>query len=297
VHGVDTCTYEAQASGSSPVRTAATTLAIDVTGIDDAAKITIPGDNLRFIKNGTAADASSAEAFLTVVDKDAGDSVLKGLSTTAGANPSLIGHNGALVITTTTKTGAYAWNYTKNSGAVHKASVVQHDLFTFESNDGTAKSTLDFKLEETDKSKPIAAHEAYGQVTTVDTLDFSDVKQQLVLDFTQPTTATSDTLLMATSVEKIDITGGPANIGSYQNTIKLNLSSLLQTDTFNGTNHRLYIKGDAGDTVQFDLDNSPTTIAHDAAALVVDGTSYWVYHINNDELLVQTAIANITVNG
>jgi VCBS repeat-containing protein len=293
VQGVDTFTYEAQAVGSSPARAALTTLTINVTGVDDAASIDITGGNLRFIQDGTVSDASSPTAFIKVVDKDAGDSVLKGISTTAGPNSPLTGEYGTLVITTlSTIPGEYAWNYTKNDTATHKANVVQHDLFTFESNDGTAITTLDFKLKQT--SGPVTKHEAYGRTSTVDTLDFKDIEQQLVIDFTQPTASTSDTLLKATSVEKIDITGAQSNSGTYHNTIKLDLSSLLQTDTSGGI-HRLYIKGDTGDTVQFKLGSTSTTIPDgDAILRVVDGTSYTVYHINNDELLVQSTMAKIT---
>lgn len=295
VHGVDTFTYEVQTSGAS-ARTARTTLKIDVTGVEDAATIDIVVGNLRRVTVGSNGDASDLTSFIEIQDQDAGDSVLKGLSTTAGANPAVLGGYGELVITTSTSAGKYAWDYTKTGQ--HKAGVIQHDLFTVESLDGSAKTTLDFQLDQA-ANTVVTTHEAHGQTSTVDTLTFKDINQQLIFDFTQPSTLDLNAKgLIASSVERIDITGGLLNgAATPHNTIKLNLSSLLQTDTFDGSNHRLYIMGDAGDTVLFSNDSTSAAIQHDANMRTVDGSSYWVYHIHNDELLVQTTIANITVMG
>lgn len=292
VHGVDTFTYEVQTSGAS-ARTASTTLRVDVTGVEDAATIDIAGGTIRKLQDG---DTRSTGEFIEIQDQDAGDSVLKGFSTTAGANPVVLGGYGELVITTSPSAGKYAWDYTKTR--LHKAGVIQHDLFTVESLDGNAKTTLDFQLDQA-ASTVVTTHEAHGQTSTVDTLTFKDINQQLILDFTLPSTVGLDTkLLIASSVERIDISGAWVNGETTpHNTIKLNLSSLLQTDTFDGTNHRLYIKGDAGDTVLFSIADASTPIQHDATTRTVDGSSYWVYHIHNDELLVQSTIANITVTG
>jgi hypothetical protein len=112
---------------------------------------------------------------------------------------------------------------------------------------------------------------------------------QLSFDFTTPTSVGA-TIPNITSIEKVDITG------TGNNSIKLSLASLMQADGTDGA-HKLYINGDSGDTVMFTLDNTHTSIAHDTAALNVNGTNYWVYHIGTDELLVQTAINNINVNG
>jgi VCBS repeat-containing protein len=295
VHETDMFNYEVQPDGIT-TRVSKATLSIDITGVNNFATISMPGGNLRFITDGTGADASANNAFITVDDKDKGESIFKSLSTSAKVNPPLTGQNGALVMTTDMTTGQYGWSYTKSNNATHKTNVVQHDLFTFESFDGTAKTTLDFKLKQT--STTVTKHEAYGQAGTLDMLDFSDQTQQLTLDFTQATQSTTDTLLTARSVERVDITGGKLSTGTANNTIKLDLSSLLQTDTFDGANHRLYINGDTGDTVIFNSSsNSSTAIKQDSAARAVDGCNYWVYHINNDELLIQNSIANITVNG
>ena len=295
VHGVDTFTYEVQTSGT-PARTESTTLRIDVTGVEDAASIDIAVGNLRKVTVGSSGDASDLTSFIEIQDQDAGDSVLKGLSTTAGVNPAVLGGYGELVITTSPSAGKYAWGYTKTGQ--HKAGVIQHDLFTLESLDGSAKTTLDFQLDQA-ANTVVTTHKAHGQTSTVDTLTFKDINQQLILDFTLPSTLDLNAKgLIASSVERIDITGALVNgVATQQNTIKLNLSSLVQTDTFDGTNHRLYIKGDAGDTVLFSITDASTPVQHDATMRNVDGSSYWVYHIHNDELLVQTTIANITVTG
>jgi hypothetical protein len=80
-------------------------------------------------------------------------------------------------------------------------------------------------------------------------------------------------------VEKIDITG------TGNNTIKLNLASLMQADQVGGV-HKLFIDGNSGDMVQ---------IAN--ASLVADTTSvvgYSRYVFLNDpaELLISQAIAS-----
>jgi hypothetical protein len=60
----------------------------------------------------------------------------------------------------------------------------------------------------------------------------------------------------------------------------------------------LFIKGGGDDVVTFTNGSSTATTQPDKALLSLDdGTKYFVYHIGNDELLVQNTISNITVHG
>lgn len=314
-HGTDTFTYEVQAfldaTAQSRPQTLAT-LTFDIVGVNDPASLGIKtagvtGPNLLKIDNAADGHTSSSSTFLTVGDEDNGEKKLNDqYGTTKGREESISGGFGSLKVTNEGD-GKYSWVYLKT--ASHQEGVQQHDLFTFDSSDGTASTTLDFRLDTkviqdingTSVQTPVTEHHAHGQLSTNDALIFKDPIQDDVsqtFNFTDSANGNDEIKLVASSVEVIDITGATTSGGTtVSNTIKLNLSSLLQTDTFNGTNHRLYINGDQGDTVNFNLDSTPTAIAHDAAARLVDGTSYWVYHIGTDELLVQTAISQITVNG
>jgi hypothetical protein len=105
----------------------------------------------------------------------------------------------------------------------------------------------------------------------------------MTFDFTG-TTASTD----IRHIDVIDITG------SGNNTIRLDMNSLTQADLSGGI-HKLFIKGDNGDKFTF-MDSSQTSITHNSTS-VVDNITYNVFKIGNDELLVQTAIAQITSNG
>jgi hypothetical protein len=73
------------------------------------------------------------------------------------------------------------------------------------------------------------------------------------------------------------------------------MNSLTQADLSGGI-HKLFIKGNSGDVVTFNLDSSPTPITSNSTS-VVDNITYNVFKIGDDELLVQSTIASVTVNG
>ena len=271
------------------------TLSITVNGANDGATASLLAAN-QLTLNSVQPNQGGIADSLTISDPDTGDAAFKGVNTSG--DTTLTGHFGSLVLTksssTSTSTG-YSYNYTKNTGLVGSDHTTRHDLFTLESKDGTDSVTFDFQLQ---PSSTVTANEFHAKSTAGLEIATSSTTMQdtLVLDGTQLAfdfTGTQTTTNIK-SIEVIDITGGSGS----NNTIKLDLNSLTQAD-LSGSIHKLFIKGNDGDIVRFDLDTTPTTIAHATNAVTVDGTDYWVYQIgtNNDELLVQTTITNITVNG
>jgi VCBS repeat-containing protein len=270
------------------------TLSVNVTGVNDNASHKLKDENKLSINDSNSNPLTGGANSLVITDNDAGESVLPGVAATVATT--FIGHYGNLALTqssSTATTTGYSYVYTKNPGLVSSSDTVRHDLFTFQTKDGTDSVTFDIQLGATGTVSSNEYHAkstaglkiATASSTTTDTLALDGT--QLAFDFTGTTTTTN-----IHSIEVIDITGGTGS----NNTIKLDLNSLTQADLSGGV-HKLFIKGDSGDTVLFNLNNTPTTIAHDAAAVTVNGSDYWVYKIGNDELLVQTTINNITVNG
>lgn len=267
-------------------------VSITVTGVNDGAKITVlPSYSMVGRTQSTWDDRVSIE------DADQGQAEFL-TPPTSGSEINL--HYGKLTMTldnalSNTDKKAYEIKYVKTDSSA--PSVVRHDLFTLQSEDqsedGTDTKTLDFVL---DSAANGTSHEFHTRSTSGLKIASATTtsKDKLVLDGSQMTfdfTGTAATTDIK-SIETVDITG------TGNNTIKLDLNSLTQADLSGGI-HKLFIKGNNGDVVRFDLDTSPTAIAHAANAVTVDGTDYWVYQIgtNNDELLVQTTISNITVNG
>jgi VCBS repeat-containing protein len=289
--GVDHFSYEATAGTDTSARSKTTTLDITVTGVDDAASITLKGVEQRPIADGSGGEPSVASAII-VTDKDSGQSALFGFSTTEKDTKTIGGSFGNLVIATEADAGHYKWNYAMNT--TNDADTVKHDLFTLQSLDKSDSTTLDFQIAQA-TGTTAKNHIAQGHIGDLDKLTMGG-SSQLTLDFTMPSAAvnTTDTVLTANSVERIDITGAavPAGDATTQNTIKLSLKSLAQADVVDG-HHRLYINGDSNDTVDF---SGVTAYSLDTPTRVVDNITYHVYHIGNDELLVQSTIANITVH-
>lgn len=149
-----------------------------------------------------------------------------------------------------------------------------HDLLTVTSLDGSVYRTLDVRVKDGEGvSLPkimnllnVEGVTAVGNLTTSDSVILLGSGE--IFDLTSPTTN-------ITHVEKIDITG------TGDNTIKLNLASIMQADAVGGL-HKLLIDGNLGDQVQ---------IAH--APVLVDATSvvgYNRYVIDDAELLISQAI-------
>jgi VCBS repeat-containing protein len=303
----NTTAVEALGANDSPVETfvyqvtdnvgnvSTATLAITVKGVNDKASHTLQDSLLLRINNSNTNPLIGESNALLITDNDAGESALSSVAAT-GSTP-FTGSFGTLTMTqsshTATQTG-YSYSYSKNASS-GISDTTRHDLFTFNTQDGTDSVTFDIQLLNTSgvaatknlyqTGSTVGLKIATATTSTEDTLKL--VGSQMTFDFTG-TAATTD----IKSIETIDITG------TGNNTIKLDLNSLTQADLSGGV-HKLFIKGNTGDTVLFNLDNTPTAIAHDAAAVTVNGSDYWVYHVGSgtDELLVQTTINNITVNG
>jgi hypothetical protein len=77
------------------------------------------------------------------------------------------------------------------------------------------------------------------------------------------------------------------------NTIKLNLASVTQAEIY-GAVHKLYIKGDNGDAVELTKPTNWNAAANPPTRVVSD-VEYRVYQLNDEhELLINSAITNIT---
>ena len=175
--------------------------------------------------------------------------------------------------------------YTVNGNSYQYNDVkVANDLFTLKSVDGSLEHT--FVRTETFSSGTVEAyHGAKDNVTTW-------VTDALAIDLTK----TSKYIL--SSIEKIDISdtttlGGPA---PAIDTIKLNLASITQAD-LDGTVHKLYIKGDAGDVVELTKPTSTWDAAAHLSTRVVSDVIYNVYQLDSThELLINNAITTLTVS-
>jgi VCBS repeat-containing protein len=86
-------------------------------------------------------------------------------------------------------------------------------------------------------------------------------------------------------VERVDLKG------TGNNTINLNLASVLQADAIDNI-HTLYINGDNGDTVSFVSSAGLTTTSIEQT---INSVRYNVYHLDSThDLLIQQAITNVT---
>ncbi len=256
----DSFRYEVSADST---RIAYANLDIEVTGANDVATIETKYPTQRTITVGGRVDDVNSDA-ITVKDADIGQNDLSSVTAVGGAF-------GSLELNASTTKGVYGWKYT-TSGTKNIPDAIQHDLFTLTSKDGTASTTIDFQLLAADTATK--KHIAVGRITTLDTLTL-DNTAGLTLDLT--------------SVEKIDITGGP----NVNNTIQLSLANLTQADVI-GSVHTLFITGDAGDAVDL-VKPEGWTVASTLPTQTVNTIAYNVYHLDpTHDLLIQQAITNVT---
>lgn len=263
--------------------TSTSTLTMDVHGVNDVARI-----------NGTQSFQMSFDGIgkfhrettlITISDPDQGESFFSNILTTS--NTTLTGRYGKLLITPVSN--GYTWEYDKKTSPNGTATV--HDLFVFQSADGTAAETFDITLTNSTlqsqefHTSSIAGLTATGSDTTTDTLVLHG--GSLNFDFTSPTPSapTATGIKSISSIEKIDITG------TGNNTIHLSLASLVQADV-----KQLTIDGDSGDAVQLKLDSGSAL----TNAGLVNG--YDVYRLTNAdqtdtyELVVQHTINTVVLS-
>jgi VCBS repeat-containing protein len=162
----------------------------------------------------------------------------------------------------------------------------EHDLFTLKSTDGAVEHTFE-RLETFASSASRTVEAYYGAKENVTTWVTNAVEIDL----------TNANKYKLSSIEKIDISDHTVNSDvPAANTIKLNLASITQAD-FDGSVHKLYIKGDAGDVVEL----TKLTPTWDAQAhlstRVVSDVTYNVYQLDSThELLINNAITTLSVS-
>jgi VCBS repeat-containing protein len=281
------------------------TLTVEVIGVNDAPTISLNFTANFDIDAGAAFDplkfGAAANPAIEIEDFDEAQAGFAGISKTGKTTLNL--EYGDLTfdrVSNSTTSVGYSLTYqrmSRNGGTNNDSDTIRHDLLTIHSADGTKSETLDFAIQNSggpnpDPEAPPPNHEFHTSSTaglkissasskTKDTLVLEG--EQLAFDFTG-TVATTD----IKSIETIDITG------SGNNTIKLDMNSLTQADLSGGI-HKLFIKGNDGDVVTF-MDSSLTSITSNSTS-VVDSITYNVFKIGDDELLVQSTIASVTVNG
>lgn len=182
--------------------------------------------------------------------------------------------------------GTIAYSVNGNSYQYNDVKVA-NDLFTLKSVDGSLENTFVRKVTfDTSTSRTVEAyHGAKDNVTTW-------VTDAVAIDLTN----TSKYRL--SSIEKIDIsdTTTLASPAPAIDTIKLNLASITQAD-LDGTVHKLYIKGDAGDVVELTKPTPTWDTAAHLSTRVVSDVTYNVYQLDSThELLINNAISTLTVS-
>lgn len=263
-HGADTLTdvftYQVTDAAGQLARAE---IRITIEGVNDAARFT----GISSATLATNDPSRFTEGQLNISDPDLGEAgfqIPKQLSGSYGE------------FTFNVKGG---WSYTLGNDQVFTDS--RHDLLIVSSLDGSAFETIDVWINKnvdpvtgalTDLSQTFSAANltglaVSGKANVTDLLLLNGTG--LTLDLTARTTHVS-------SVEKIDLTG------TGSNTAIVNLDSVLQADAVNGV-HKLYVLGNAGDSVQIQ-----------GGVSSVDNTSvagYNLYHLNSsNDLLIQQAI-------
>jgi VCBS repeat-containing protein len=265
-----------------------TTLSIEVKGVNDQSKITLADASILNV-NSSADGLNGGQNSLKIEDPDAGQATFLGVSTQTAS--SYQGEYGKLTLTPTSTNESfkgYSWVYLKTPGlAASTSDTMRHDLFTFQSKDGTDSVTYDLKLSTGDADNLITKQVFHTSSTTglkiaststlkTDTLVLDGA--QLSFDFTTPTPVGA-TIPNITSIEKVDITG------TGNNTIKLSLASLMQADAVAGV-HKLFIDGNAGDVVNI----ANVNIAADTTT--VSGYNRYVFDSTHELLIQQALTAN-----
>jgi VCBS repeat-containing protein len=171
------------------------------------------------------------------------------------------------------------WTYTLGNDQVFTDS--RHDLLTVSSLDGLAFETIDVWINKNVDPVTGVFSDAMQAFSTANPTGLAvsgktNVTDLLLLNGTGLTLDLTARTTHVSSVEKIDLTGaGP-------NTAIVNLDSVLQADAVNGV-HKLYVLGNAGDSVQIQ-----------GGVSSVDNTSvagYNLYHLNSsNDLLIQQAV-------
>jgi VCBS repeat-containing protein len=276
-------------SGATTLTDTFTYTATDITGQTKEATlvITIQGANDVPEYSGVTAatvlssSTSATQLFdLNVTDPDGG-----GVENKFSVPAVLTGKYGLFSFNVANQTWAYQVDPTKVG--VVDASSEFHDLLTVTSFDGSAYQTLDVQVKGgTGSSLPkimnllnVAGVTAEGHATTNDSVKLLGSSE--MFDLTNTATHISH-------VEKIDITG------TGNNTIKLNLASLMQADADGGV-HKLWIDGDAADVVQFaGYSSSAATVIHPGDSGGVAGYNRYIFDATH-ELLINAAIAPLAV--
>lgn len=263
------------------------TLTVDVSGKNDVpSTVGVEPIQVTYNLSGGFSNGTSIQ----ISDLDTDESQYVGISKVAST--SLVGSYGTFIVTP--DGAAYKWSYQKTASPSGEATV--HDLFVLQSHDGTAAETVDITLINGDlnfqefHTKKTAGLTAVGRSGKTDTLVLHD--GSLLFDFTNPTPVnlTSESIKKISSIEKIDITD------SNDQTIKLSLASLTQAD-LDGTVHKLYIKGDAGDVVELTKPTPTWDTAAHLSTRVVSDVTYNVYQLDSThELLINNAISTLTVS-
>jgi VCBS repeat-containing protein len=272
----ETFTYIVKDAGGNE---SATTLTIEVTGVNDEASVEFKaGSTYSIASNLIRIDTGTDD--IVVTDKDAGQAKFDGVSALVASNYDL--QFGSLTLNpigsaNTSTSKGYAVSYVLNSvGNADEADLLRHDLFTLKSSDGTWNNTLDFVIGSTGVATKQEFH-----TSTVENLKIAAASgsttdkvvlhgSQLAFDFTAPTSMTD-------SIEKIDITG------TGNNTLRLSMASLTQADEVGiGAVHKLFVDGNSGDVVNI----VNTSITADTS---VAGYNRYVFD-STHELLVQQAL-------
>jgi len=257
----DVFTYQVtDAAGQS----ASAEIHVTIQGTNDQPKI----DGVNSASLSTGAPTSLTGGTLSIFDVDLGESSFQ--------VPAQL--NGAYGVFTFSLNGQ--WTYTLSSDQVFTD--MRHDLLVVSSFDGSAFESIDVTINKNvdprtgvflDPSQTFSTASTtgltlFGAATVIDLLLLNSAG--LTLDLTASTTNVK-------SLEKIDLTG------TGNNKAILNLDSVLQADAVSGI-HKLYVLGNAGDTVQF------TGASLGVADTTVSG--YNVYHLNNiNDLLIQNTVA------
>jgi VCBS repeat-containing protein len=162
----------------------------------------------------------------------------------------------------------------------------EHDLFTLKSTDGAVEHTFE-RLETFASSASRTVEAYYGAKENVTTWVTNAVEIDL----------TNANKYKLSSIEKIDISDHTVNSDvPAANTIKLNLASITQAD-FDGSVHKLYIKGNAGDVVELTKPTPTWDAQAHLSTRVVSDVTYNVYQLDSThELLINNAITTLSVS-
>lgn len=188
---------------------------------------------------------------------------------------------------------SYKWSYALNTNN-YISGMTAHDLITVNTLDGSSYQTLEAVVG-TSGQLTTAPNQYYytatakGLTATGSTsLGITDTlflkSDGLFLDLTAATTNVS-------GMEWLDITGA-GSATSSANTVKISLGAL--TKNMDSNHHQLYIIGDSGDKVQLVGTYADWGADGNGVGNTTLHTGYITYTHNQDELIIQNTIKNIT---